>query len=137
MHRVPFALVVCAVAPAFGQDTELPRLDAEVETVLRVTQSRFEASNLELVDRLLLFTDASGLLAATHLPAGGELSFAFPPGTTAGVKVEVLSLDPQGFQRGVVLDLEVERGASLWIETGAAFATTWMQTAQGLVPETS
>lgn len=137
MNRASFALAMCAaVGPVTGQGDEAPQLvDSAVETVFHLSANRLQATNPSSSPRLLLFSDAYGVLASAILPAGGELDAELVPAVREGVTLETYVLGAGGagtVAAGVRFSLSLPAGAAgLWVEERTDGVDAWLATPGG------
>lgn len=107
---------------------------AQLEMVARLGESRLRAHNTSERPLLLVLGQLGGALRArTWIAPGMGLDTRFPPGTLAGLALEVVSFGPLGPSSSGALSLEgiaEARFDAFWVELSALGSQAWGRSGQ-------
>ena len=130
------SMFLLSIAPliSFGDLTDPSRDGAELEMVARLGESRLRAHNTSEHPLLLVLGELGGALRArTWIAPGMGLDTRFPPGSLAGLALEVVSFGPCGPSSSGALPLEAIAAASFdafWVETSELGSHAWGKSGQ-------
>jgi hypothetical protein len=130
------SVLLLSIVPlvAYGDGGDGVRDAAELEMVARLGESRLRAHNASERPLLLVLGELGGALRArTWIAPGTGLDTRFPPGSLAGLALEVVSFGPHGPSSSGALPLEVIAAASydaFWVETSELGSQAWGKSGQ-------